>query len=563
MGMYKTKIRNTEEIILRFTKGLIWGIILLLILSFAIPVFAEGEAEADKPEHYGILSLLPPVLAISLSMITKEVLSSLVIGIMAGALILYNGNILEAFKGAMELLINTAGDPSWNFRVLMFTLLLGSIIGMISRANGPQAFGRWAEKHVKSRSLSLFITWCLGVLIFMDDYFNCMTVGTALRPVTDRFKVSRAKLSFIIDSTAAPVCTLVPISTWVAYVASLLAPLFAQFSLDLNPYSVYMQMIIYDFYPWLIVLMVLATSFTNLEYGPMAASERRALAGEGLWDQNIMKNPPGDEFENIEKSSKGSAIDMVAPLVGLIVIMVLAMAYSGGFFNGEAGFFTAIMNSDSATALVWGATITLILTSIFYSIRGVVRFKDSMEAIIQGAKSMMVALFILSLAWTIGQTCQQLGTGIYVSSIMSETFPTWAVPATVFVLSAFIAFSTGTSWGTWAIMIPIVVPLVVAMDLELLLPGIAAVLSGGVFGDHCSPISDTTIMSSTGGACPHIEHVNTQLPYALTAAITSLIGFLMLGFFNHPLLIWLLTIVIFFVVVFILHKVWSGERVKI
>jgi len=550
------------EIKLRISKGFIWGIILLLILSFAIPAFAEGEAEADKPEHYGILSLLPPVLAISLSMITKEVLSSLVIGIIAGALILSNGNILEAFKNAMELLINTAGDPSWNFRVLMFTLLLGSIIGMISRANGPQAFGRWAEKHIKSRGLALFITWCLGVLIFMDDYFNCMTVGTALRPVTDRFKVSRAKLSFIIDSTAAPVCTLVPISTWVAYVASLLAPLFAQFSLDLNPYSVYVQMIIYNFYPWLIVLMVLATSFTNLEYGPMAVSEKRALAGEGLWDKNIMKTPPGDEFENIEKSAKGSAIDMVAPLIGLIVIMVLAMAYSGGFFSGEAGFFTAIMNSDSATALVWGATITLILTSIFYSVRGVVRFKDSMEAIIQGAKSMMVALFILSLAWTIGQTCQQLGTGIYVSSIMSETFPIWAVPATVFVLTAFIAFSTGTSWGTWAIMIPIVVPLVVAMDLNLLLPGIAAVLSGGVFGDHCSPISDTTIMSSTGGACPHIEHVNTQLPYALTAAITSLIGFLMLGFFNQPLLIWILTIVIFFVVVFILHKVWRGEKVE-
>ncbi|AYO29842.1 MAG: tetracycline resistance efflux pump [Thermoanaerobacteraceae bacterium] len=540
-------------------KGFVWGIIILLILSFAIPAFGEGEAaKAEKPAHYGFLSLLPPVLAIGLAMITKEVLSSLVIGIAAGALTLTGGNIIEAFKKAMELLINTAGDPSWNFRVLLFTVLLGAIIGMVSRANGPQAFGRWAEKHIKSRSISLFITWCLGVLIFMDDYFNCMTVGTALRPVTDRFKVSRAKLSFIIDSTAAPVCTLVPVSTWVAYVASLMVPLFEQYKLNLNPYTVYVQMIPYDFYPWLIVLMVLVTSFTNLEYGPMAVSERRALSGKGLWDTNIMKNPPGDEFASLEKSEKGSAIDMVGPLLGLIVIMLFAMAYSGGFFEGKAGFFTAVMNSDSATSLVWGATITVILSAIFYSVRGVVRLKDSMEAVIQGAKSMMVALFILSLAWTIGKTCQELGTGVYVSSIMSETFPTWAVPVTVFLISAFIAFSTGTSWGTWAIMIPIVIPLVVAMKIDIL-PCIAAVLSGGVFGDHCSPISDTTIMSSTGGACPHIEHVNTQLPYALTAAITSAVGFLMLGFFDHPFVVWFITIALFFVVVYIMHKVWTGE----
>jgi Na+/H+ antiporter NhaC len=344
-------------------------------------------------------------------------------------------------------------------------------------------------------------------------------------------------------------------------VASLLVPLFEQYKLNLNPYTVYVQMLPYDFYPWLIVLMVLITSFTNLEYGPMAVSERRALSGEGLWDTNIMKNPPGDEFANLEKSEKGSAIDMVGPLLGLIVIMLLAMAYSGGFFDGKAGFFTAVMNSDSATSLVWGATITVLLTAIFYSVRGVVRIKDSMEAVIQGAKSMMVALFILSLAWTIGKTCQELGTGVYVSSIMSGSFPAWAVPFTIFVLSAFIAFSTGTSWGTWAIMIPIVVPLVVAMKINIL-PCIAAVLSGGVFGDHCSPISDTTIMSSTGGACPHIEHVNTQLPYALTAAITSAVGFLILGFFDHPYAVWLITIVLFFAVVYVMHKIWTREPRK-
>lgn len=541
---------------MRISKMLLFFFVVLLVLSVAIPAMGNGE-QKEQPEHYGFWSILPPLLAISLSIITKEVLSSLIVGIMVGAMILTGGNLIKAFEKAMETLITTAGDPSWNFRVLMFTALLGSIIGMISRANGPQAFGRWAEKNIKSRSLSLFITWLLGVLIFMDDYFNCMTVGTALRPVTDRFRVSRAKLSFIIDSTAAPVCTLVPISTWVAYVASLMIPLFEQYNLNLNPYTVYVQMIPYDFYPWLIVLMVLITSFTNLEYGPMARAEYRALSGKGLWDESITKTPPGDEFENMEKSEKGSAIDMVAPLLGLIVIMLVCMAYSGGFFEGKAGFFEAVMNSDSATALVWGATITLILTACFYSLRGIVRIKDSMEAVIQGAKSMMVALFVLSLAWTIGSICKELGTGLYVSSIMSDTFPAWAVPFTLFILTAFIAFSTGTSWGTWAIMIPIAVPLAVTMKLDLL-PSIAAVLSGGVFGDHCSPISDTTIMSSTGGACPHIEHVNTQLPYALTAAVASAVGFLITGFFDNAIAVWLLTIAVFFAAVFVLHRVWGG-----
>ncbi|MDN5332735.1 MAG: tetracycline resistance efflux pump [Tepidanaerobacteraceae bacterium] len=541
---------------MRISKIMLFCAVILLVLSLAIPVMGSGE-QKRAPEHYGFWSLLPPLIAISLSIITKEVLSSLVIGILVGAMILTGGNLIKAFEKAMETLITTAGDPSWNFRVLMFTALLGSIIGMISRANGPQAFGRWAKKNIKTRSLSLFITWLLGVLIFMDDYFNCMTVGTALRPVTDRFRVSRAKLSFVIDSTAAPICTLVPISTWVAYVASLMIPLFEQYNLNLNPYNVYVQMLPYDFYPWLIILMVLITSFTNLEYGPMARAEYRAITGKGLWDESITKTPPGDEFESIEKSEKGSAIDMVFPLIGLIVITLICMAYSGGFFEGKAGFFEAVMNSDSATALVWGATITLILTACFYSVRGVVRIKDSMEAVIQGAKSMMVALFVLSLAWTIGSICKELGTGFYVSSIMSDTFPAWAVPFTLFVLTAFIAFSTGTSWGTWAIMIPIAIPLAVTMKIDLL-PSLAAVLSGGVFGDHCSPISDTTIMSSTGGACPHIEHVNTQLPYALTAAAASAIGFLIAGFVNNLMVVWLSTIILFFVVVFILHRAWGN-----
>jgi len=508
-------------------------------------------------EDYGFLSILPPIIAITLAIITKEVFVSLVIGIFTGALIISNYSFFTAFTKSVELVINTVADAEWNIRVLLFTLLLGAIVGLLAKSGSTIAFGEWATKRIKTRGTSLLASWILGVLIFMDDYFNCLTVGTVMRPITDRFKVSRAKLAFIIDSTAAPVCILVPISTWVAYVMSLTAPEFERFSIEMNPFQAFVAMIPFNLYPWLIVLMVLVTSFTSLEFGPMARAELRALkTGELLEDTSTP--PPGDDFSGMEVSKKGKPTDLIVPILVLIFLTLAGMAYTGGYFEGGKGLIRAIMDCDSATALVYGAVLTIIITVIMYRIEGVLNVSESMAAILQGFKSMMIAVAILSLAWSIGSITRELGAGDYVASIVSKGFPDALIPFLIFVTSAFMAFAMGTSWGTYAIMIPIAVPLAMAVD-KYLLVSIAAVLAGGTFGDHCSPISDTTIMSSTGASCHHIEHVNTQLPYAFTAAAVAAVGFLAAGFIENAFIVWAGTIVLFFIVVKFLHMFWSQD----
>lgn len=505
--------------------------------------------------NFGWLSILPPLVAITLAIATREVLVSLALGIFTGALILTGGNPAQAFTKAIEILVNAVGDPEWNVRVLLFVLLLGGIVGLLARSGSPISFSLWAVKRVKSRALALFTTWLLGVIIFMDDYFNCLTVGTVMRPITDRYRVSRAKLSFIIDATAAPVCILVPLSTWVAYVVSLLAPEFEQYGIALNPFQAFLAMIPYNLYAWLILIMVLVTSFTDLEYGPMARHERLALEKGVLYDESL-GSPPGDDFASLEVAENSRPIDLVVPIVTLVVSTIAAMLATGDF--GEKGFWEAIMNTNSATSLVYGATITLIVTTLFYHFRRVVRLSDSMTAITQGFKSMVVAITILSLAWSIGAICKELGTGAWVAGVVSKGLPAALVPAALFATSAFIAFATGTSWGTFAIMIPIAVPLANAVGLYLI-PSLAAVLAGGTFGDHCSPISDTTIMSSTGGACHHVDHVNTQLPYALTAAVLSLLGFLTVSFLPSGWLVLAVSTALFLGVLKLLHAVWNPQ----
>lgn len=508
-------------------------------------------------EHYGFLSLLPPIIAITLAILTKEVFVSLVIGIFAGAFILSDYSLMDTFVKALEVIINNVGDAEWNVRVLIFTVLLGGIVGLLARSGSTIAFGNWAVNRIKSRSASLFATWALGVLIFMDDYFNCMTVGTVMRPLTDRYRVSRAKLSYIIDSTAAPVCILIPISTWVAYVMSQIAPEFEKFGINMTPFQAFMAMIPFNLYPWLIVLMVLVTSFTNLEFGSMARAESRAIK-YGQLIENTDIAPPGDDFSNMPVSEKGKASDLIIPIVVLIVSTLAFMAYTGGILDGGKSIIAAIMDCDSATSLVYGAFISIVLTVAMYRVRGTLKVSESMEALLQGFKSMMIAVCILSLAWSIGGITSDLGAGAYVASIVSQGFPTWIIPFAIFVTSAFMAFSMGTSWGTFAIMLPIAIPIAVAID-QYLLVSMAAVLAGGTFGDHCSPISDTTIMASTGGACHHIEHVNTQLPYALTAASVSGIGFLLAGFIESSFVVWALTIALFFIVIKVIHTYWNYE----
>lgn len=505
-------------------------------------------------ENFGWLSILPPLIAISLAIITKEVLVSLALGIFAGALILTSYNPAAAFTKAVTIVINAIGDAEWNVRVLLFVMLLGGIVGLLARSGSPISFSLWAVKRVKNRALALFTTWLLGVIIFMDDYFNCLTVGTVMRPITDRYRISRAKLSFIIDATAAPVCILVPLSTWVAYVISLLAPEFEHYGISMNPFEAFMAMIPYNLYPWLILLMVLITSFTDLEYGPMARHERLALEKGILYDESL-GSPPGDDFSTLKVSDNSRPVDLAVPIVTLVVSTIAAMLSTGGF--GEKGFWDAIMNTDSATSLVYGATITIIITTLFYHVRRVVPLRESMTAVIQGFKSMVIAVTVLSLAWSIGAICKELGTGAWVAGVVSKGLPAALIPAALFASSSFIAFATGTSWGTFAIMIPIAVPLANTVGLYMI-PSLAAVLAGGTFGDHCSPISDTTIMSSTGGACHHVDHVNTQLPYALTAAVVALVGFLTVSILPSGWIVLAVSAAIFLGVLKFLHTFWNA-----
>lgn len=504
----------------------------------------------------GWLSIIPPFIAITLAIVTKEVLISLALGIFSGALILSGYNPALAFAQSMEILINAIGDAEWNVRVILFVTLLGGIVGLLARSGSPISFSLWAVKKVKNRTLALLTTWLLGITIFMDDYFNCLTVGTIMRPITDRYRISRAKLAFVIDCTAAPVCILIPLSTWVAYVMSLLVQEFGQYGITLNPFQAFMATIPYNLYPWLVLGMVLVTSFTDLEYGPMAHHERLALEKGILYDESL-GSPPGDDFADLEVADNSKPIDLMLPIIVLVFGTIIAMLITGGY--GEVGFWEAIMNTDSATSLVYGATITIIVTVLFYHFRGVVSVPDSMNAIVQGFKSMVMAVSVLSLAWSIGAICKELGTGVWVAGVVSKGLPAMFIPAALFIASGIIGFATGTSWGTFAIMIPIAVPLAQAVDISYLIPCIAAVLSGGTFGDHCSPISDTTIMSSTGGACHHVDHVNTQLPYAVTAAAVAFVGFITSTFLPSGWLVLVVSLAIFLGVIKLLHTVWNDS----
>ncbi|HHU68872.1 MAG TPA: Na+/H+ antiporter NhaC family protein [Thermoanaerobacterales bacterium] len=509
-------------------------------------------------DHHGILSLLPPFLAIILCFVTKEVFTSLIIGIVVGALMLFNFNIIGTYTGCVQFLIDNVTDPG-NAGVLLFVISLGGITGLLSASGGIKAFGDWSIKKIKSRSMALLATWLLGLIIYIDDYFNCVTVGTVMRPITDRFRISRAKLAFMIDATAAPVCAIAPLSTWAGYVMSLMAADLANFTtLKVSPFQAFVGTIPYNFYPWLIIILMLITAFTDLEFGPMAQAEKRAIK-YGQLLENTTTPPPGDDFENQKTSDKGKAYDLILPLLMLIVLTMVAMAYTGGYFDGGIGLNAAIMDSDSVISLVYGSFLTIIITVAVFKIRGVLELQESVDAVIQGFKSMMLAVSVLSLAWTIGTVTKELGAGIYIAEIVSRGFPTFLIPLAIFLASGILAFSLGTSWGTFAIMVPISMPIIMMTDETLLFAAIAGILSGASFGDHCSPISDTTIMSSTGAGCHYYEHNKTQLPYAFTAAAVSLLGFFLSGIIRNGLICFVITLVVFFVVVKLLHTFWNED----
>lgn len=475
-------------------------------------------------------ALVPPIIAIALALITKEVYSSLFIGILAGGLLYAQFNIPVAMKHVfVEGMIGRLSD-GWNVGILIFLVILGSMVMLMNRAGGSAAFGRWSVEHVKTRTGAQLATIILGVLIFIDDYFNCLTVGSVMRPLTDKQKVSREKLAYLIDATAAPVCIIAPISSWAAAVTG--------FVDGANGLTLFVRAIPYNFYALLTIAMMLTLTVTAFDYGPMKLAELNNKLNGG--DSSIGKNSSitgAEDQPHPPVSGNGKVIHLVFPIVILIISCVIGMIYTGGFFEGES-FVDAFSNSDASVGLVYGSVVSLIITIIFMLATRVLSFKECMNAIPEGFKSMVPAILILTLAWTLKAMTDSLGAAGYVAGLVENIADNHALmsllPAIVFLIGAFLAFATGTSWGTFGILIPIVVNVFNAdLSNELMIIAISACMAGAVCGDHCSPISDTTIMASAGAQCDHIMHVSTQLPYALTVAAVSFVAYIISGFIRN------------------------------
>lgn len=465
-----------------------------------------------------IWALVPPLLAIALALITKEVYSSLFIGIVVGGL-LWSG---FSFTGTFEHVLNdgliASLSDSYNVGILVFLVILGIMVCLMNRSGGSAAFGRWAEAHIKSRIGAQLATLVLGMLIFIDDYFNCLTVGNVMRPVTDKYNVSRAQLAYIVDSTAAPICIIAPISSWAAAVTG--------FVPGEDGFSVFLRAIPYNFYAILSLVMVILIIILKISYGPMKAHEQNAING----DIYTVKDRVFENTEFSNENPNGRASDLVVPVIILIIFCAAGMLYTGRFFSGT-NFIEAFSGSDASVGLSIGSLFALIFTIIYYIARKIVTFGESMECIPEGFKAMVPAILILTFAWTLKAMTDSLGAAEYVAGIMesgAESLMSF-LPAIIFLVGCVLAFATGTSWGTFGILIPIVVSMFAGVDETMMIMSISACMAGAVCGDHCSPISDTTIMSSAGAQCDHISHVSTQLPYAITVAAVSFIGYVLTG----------------------------------
>ena len=473
-------------------------------------------------------ALLPAIVAILLALITKEVYSSLFVGIVVGGLIFAGGNPVGALEHVFNEGIIKQLSDSYNVGILVFLVFLGIIVALMNKAGGSAAFGNWASEHVHSRVGSQLATIGLGVLIFIDDYFNCLTVGSVMRPVTDRQKISRAKLAYLIDATAAPVCIIAPISSWAAAVSGF-APE------GTNGLMLFIRAIPYNYYAILTIVMMVTMVLLKIEYGPMARHEANAKKGD------IFTVEPPVKTEEAKADTKGKVIDLVLPVVILIISCVIGMLYTGGFFSMEGNFFenfvTAFSESDASVGLAYGSFGGIVFTLIFYLCRRILKFKECMSSIEEGFKAMVPPILILTLAWSLKAMTDSLGAAEYVAEIVDRSKGSFIgiMPAVIFLIACGLSFATGTSWGTFGILIPITLRAFSLTDPDpktatLAVICVSACMAGAVCGDHCSPISDTTIMSSAGAQCNHIAHVSTQLPYALTAAGISFLTFLIAGF---------------------------------
>ncbi len=466
-----------------------------------------------------IWALIPPVIAIVLALITKEVYSSLIIGIVAGGFIFAGGNFETAVNHVLFDGFVASLSDSYNMGIIIFLVLLGMLVSLMNKAGGSAAFGRWASKHIKSRVGAQLATILLGCLIFIDDYFNCLTVGSVMRPVCDEKKVSRAKLAYLIDATAAPICIIAPISSWAAAVAG-----FARGAGAESGISLFVQAIPYNFYALFTILAMVIFAVGKFDFGPMKLHEKYALEKGDLFT-TVDRVANDDEKAN----PKGKVIDLVLPVVVLIITCVIGMIYSGEFFSGES-FINAFSNSDASVGLVIGSAIAIVFAVIYFLIRRVISFKDIMASLPDGFKAMVPAILILTCAWTLKAMTDSLGAKIYISQLVEGSAGALQalLPAIIFLIAVGLSFATGTSWGTFGILIPIVLSVFEATN-PLMIVSISACMAGAVCGDHCSPISDTTIMASAGAQSNHINHVSTQLPYALTVAGISFVTYVIAG----------------------------------
>ena len=535
----------------RFGKLLLVVFALACVLTTA--AFAEGDAEVVSAVHGTIASLLPPVVAIGLALITKEVYSSLFLGILVGCFLQVNGNPIDAFQFFVSHLCSNAGG---NMGILMFLVILGTMVALMIRAGGSKAYGDWAVSHIKTKTGALWSTFILAIVLGVDDYFNNLTTGNVMRPVADGHHISRAKLSYMCDATAAPVCIMMPVSSWAAAVTGVIGN-------EEVGFQIFLRAIPFNYYAILTLVFIIVMTCLNIDYGPMRTHELNAAKGD-------LYTTPERPFENAAEmkfNPDGKVIDLVIPVIILIIGCVSSMIYVG-FQNGGHDLITAFANTSAFDALPLGSLIALIINMIYFMVRRSMKFTELMDCLPEGFKQMVPAILILCLAWTIGDVTKGLGAPEFVAGIVKNLSGSLyaLLPAVVFIIAAFLGFATGTSWGTFSILLPIVIPVfsggTPAVDLtvgdlnnNLLMISIAATLGGAVMGDHCSPISDTTIMASSGAQCYHLNHVATQLPYAVTVAVVAFVNYIITAFIQVPFICLPIAIVSMVVVMLVIGKV--------
>ena len=534
-----------------------FGRILLVVFALACVLMTVACAEGEEPTAAAwgtIASLLPPVVAIVLALITKEVYSSLFLGIIVGCLLFTNGNPIDALQDFVSRLCNNAGG---NMGILMFLVILGTMVALMIRAGGSKAYGDWAVAHIKTKSGALWATFILAIVLGVDDYFNNLTTGNVMRPVADGHHISRAKLSYMCDATAAPVCIMMPVSSWAAAVTGVI-------NNEEVGFQIFLKAIPYNYYAILTMVFIIVMTSLNIDYGPMKKHEDNAAKG----DLYTTPERPFADTAEMKFNPAGKVIDLVIPVIVLVVCCVGAMVFVG-YQNGGHDILTAFANTDAFSALPLGSLIALIINMVFFMVRRSMKFTELMDCLPEGFKQMVPAILILCLAWTIGDVTKALGAPEFVAGIVSgfgDSLHNF-LPAVVFLIASFLGFATGTSWGTFSILLPIVIPVFAGVDAtaltvadigpghDILMIAIAATLGGAVMGDHCSPISDTTIMASSGAQCYHLNHVATQLPYAVTVAAVCFVNYILAGIIQNVVINLVIAVVSMAVVLFIIGKI--------